>query len=819
MAVAAIESEGSAEEAALGALGAVAAARSGLEARLVEAARLVVAVTGAAVLAQKGFVSVEELTDGQRARWRAETKRAACAEVQARLGMGVTQARHLVGLACASVGVRAAVLGALDRGEVSWDMARAFWRRCGSLEVDGALLVAERLFGTDPHVVVAERLTPEGELRQGPWHEADYTAALAREATRAEGSDVVAERERRSRAYRERRARITVHDDGTATLEATGPAISLIAAHARVERAARLLRKQGDPRTLDQLRSDVLTAFIVHGRLPVPDHLGSPSEAGPGARSPEPGTATDARDSETQAASSTRQPESGTATGAHALEPGTSSGTCAPERGTVGGTPDPKSGRGNGVDDPELQRGCGTRAPLAEDVLGDERATSASTVASAAADDGAAPEGWADLVTPDLEAIARVATGMPTVELQVVVPWDALAGRAACSTCAAGTGGVHDAAGDPSGPIQREDSAHPARPGDPGRYPVDPPRREDSAHPGAVDSPVGLVLGRHPAYLWPGQVRELALMPGTTMARLLTDPADGRLVERSVTTYRPDAAMRRQVLAADVFSRAPGTRQPGTVCELDHVTPWGPEGSGGPTAETNLLALGKSAHQLKTLGRALAEVNDLRDLTWTTLLGQTETTRAHDYRQYGHGLRKAAAGDRAGPGAQAAPDLEALLDRAAPVDAARGDEHPALRQDLHTRRDLLNRAFYAALAHRGPGAFLTDADNHPGTGEHGGPLSGWMWVTRTATGRRRDGADPTTRPPKQSSEQKRALPSRRPGQAMRAPGLLPCAGPTRRRGSAQEARTASGAGSEPRRRTADPDPTGWRTPPGDEPPF
>ncbi|WP_281965355.1 hypothetical protein [Serinicoccus marinus] len=740
MAVAAIESEGSAEEAALGALGAVAAARSGLEARLVEAARLVVAVTGAAVLAQKGFVSVEELTDGQRARWRAETKRAACAEVQARLGMGVTQARHLVGLACAPVGVRAVVLGALDRGEVSWEMARAFWRRCGSLEVDGALLVAEGLFGTDAHVVVAERLTPEGELRQGPWHEADYTAALAREATRAEGSDVVAERERRSRAYRERRARITVHDDGTATLEATGPAISLIAAHARVERAARLLRKQGDPRTLDQLRSDVLTAFLVHGRLPVPDDLGSPSEAGPG----------------------------------------------APE----------------------------------DHLVADEPGPSGSTASSAAADDEGAPEGWADLVTPDLEAIARVATGMPTVELQVVVPWDALAGRAACSTCAAGTGGVHDAAvRDTSGPIQREDSAHRARPGDPGRYPVDPPRRGDSAYPGAVDSPVGLVLGRHPAYLWPGQVRELSLMPGTTLARLLTDPADGRLVERSVTTYRPDAAMRRQVLAADVFSRAPGTRQPGTVCELDHVTPWGPEGSGGPTAETNLLALGKSAHQLKTLGRALAEVNDLRDLTWTTLLGQTETTRAHDYRQYGHGLRTAAAADRAGPGAQAAPDLQALLDRAAPVDAARGDEHPALRQDLHTRRDLLNRAFYAALAHRGPGAFLTDADDHPGTGEHGGPLSGWMWVTRTATGRRRDGADPTTPTPEAVLGEEGSTAEQTTGAGHAGTGPAAVCRPDPAQGSAQEASTASGAGSEPRRRTADPDPTGWRTPPGDEPPF
>ncbi|WP_161600244.1 hypothetical protein [Serinicoccus marinus] len=43
------------------------------------------------------------------------------------------------------------------------------------------------------------------------------------------------------------------------------------------------------------------------------------------------------------------------------------------------------------------------------------------------------PDGWADLLTPDLEGIARVVSGMPTVELQVVVPWDALAGRPACT--------------------------------------------------------------------------------------------------------------------------------------------------------------------------------------------------------------------------------------------------------------------------------------------------------------------------------------------------------------------------------------------------
>ncbi|OLT17897.1 hypothetical protein BJF80_00830 [Serinicoccus sp. CUA-874] len=107
-----MEQRATPESAALDALGTIAAARAGLDARLVEAARLVVAVTGAAVLAQKGFTSVEELTQGQRAKWRTETKRAACAEVELKLGMGVTEARHLVALACAPAGVRSAVLGA-----------------------------------------------------------------------------------------------------------------------------------------------------------------------------------------------------------------------------------------------------------------------------------------------------------------------------------------------------------------------------------------------------------------------------------------------------------------------------------------------------------------------------------------------------------------------------------------------------------------------------------------------------------------------------------------------------------------------------------
>ena len=122
------------------------------------------------------------------------------------------------------------------------------------------------------------------------------------------------------------------------------------------------------------------------------------------------------------------------------------------------------------------------------------------------------------LVTPQqADRIAQIITARPAVHLQVVVPWDVLAGTPAC--------GPHQSTAE--------------------------------------------ILGRHPAFLTPGHARELGLTPGTTLSRLLIDPADGRLIERSIASYRPDAAMRRQIIAADVTSRSPGSRTPATSCEID----------------------------------------------------------------------------------------------------------------------------------------------------------------------------------------------------------------------------------------------------------
>src|SRR5690606_3161895 len=82
----------------------------------------------------------------------------------------------------------------------------------------------------------------------------------------------------------------------------------------------------------------------------------------------------------------------------------------------------------------------------------------------------------------------------------------------------------------------------------------------------------------------PGHARELFYTPGTTLHRILTDPADGRAIERTITTYRPDTDMRRQVHTADLYSRNPQHRLTGRTLEIDHVIPYGTPG--GTTTET-----------------------------------------------------------------------------------------------------------------------------------------------------------------------------------------------------------------------------------------
>lgn len=661
----------SAEDPVLGVLAVLALSRAGMDARLIEACTLIVGATGRVLLADKGFSDVEELTKTQRRKWRAEAKRLACAEVEVKLGLGVHETRILVGLACAPARTRDLVIAALDNGWTTWAQVKAFWQRCGSLPADAAHLVAEALFGTDPATAAKERLDPDGSLGDRPWQHAEYRAALDREAVAVEGSDVVAERARRRAAYAARRAGLEVHDDGTATLTITGPLVTLCAVHTRIERIARLLRKHGDPRTLDQLRADVTSALLQHGTLPLLDV------------------------------------------------------------------------------DPD------------------------------------------DLTAADLDKIRQIINALPAVQIQVVVPWDTLSGQAACPSCSgpldgdggeaaaddadgdgphghdanehrtASTGPGHDGAPAHESPAPGSPPHGPSAPGSPGHEPspAGPPGPEPPGSPStSARGNVAEILGYHPAFISPGLARELALQPGTTFSRILTDPPTGRAHELSSASYRPDAEMRRQIVAADVYSRAPGSRHPMASCELDHVIPWGPP-LDGPTSVQNIAGLNKRPHHLKTKKWWSVAINDRRDLTWTTLLGQAFTTRPHDYGQY-----QPYQGPSGGSAATVLAGVFArALDEQEPIDPQQRSLHPSERGDLDDRRDLANQALYAAIAERGPGAFLLDEDDHPGTGEHGGPLAGWAWVTHTsrATGRRRPG------PPKDPQSVTEVLGMRREGPELR----------------------------------------------------
>ncbi|WP_010147042.1 HNH endonuclease signature motif containing protein [Serinicoccus profundi] len=210
------------------------------------------------------------------------------------------------------------------------------------------------------------------------------------------------------------------------------------------------------------------------------------------------------------------------------------------------------------------------------------------------------------------------------------------------------------------------------------------------------------------------------------------------MIERSIAAYRPDAAMRRQIVAADVYSRAPGSRAPAVACEIDHEQPFG---SGGPTRESNLALKDVRSHQFKTEGWWSSALAPRRDLTWETILGQIEQTRGHDYRQYLPSARTTGVTTTvttSDPRDGTHPDA-AVTDPAAPsaLDAVDEPGRPTPEDDL----DLACRALYSALAHRGVGALLADPDDADGATDHDPRLTGWITLThRGQDGQRRGGA-------------------------------------------------------------------------------
>ena len=147
------------------------------------------------------------------------------------------------------------------------------------------------------------------------------------------------------------------------------------------------------------------------------------------------------------------------------------------------------------------------------------------------------------------------------------------------------------------------------------------------------------------------QAQDLALQLGSIWKRIVTDPLTGRAIEATAGTYKVPAGMAEQIKARDGTCRAPGCEIPTERCDLDHSQEWaatpddtgGPGGptsgpgrptggpTGGPTAETNLAAVHRGHHNLKTSGFWDSDQSPEGALAWTTATGRRFTTYPYVY--------------------------------------------------------------------------------------------------------------------------------------------------------------------------------------------
>ncbi|HEX5996065.1 MAG TPA: DUF222 domain-containing protein [Jiangellales bacterium] len=85
-----------------------------------------------------------------------------------------------------------------------------------------------------------------------------------------------------------------------------------------------------------------------------------------------------------------------------------------------------------------------------------------------------------------------------------------------------------------------------------------------------------------------------------TLRRLLTDAATGALLDYGTTRYVPPQHLADHVIVRDRTCRFPTCSYPAESSQLDHTDPFRPEGTGGPTADSNLGAFHGRHHNDKT---------------------------------------------------------------------------------------------------------------------------------------------------------------------------------------------------------------------------
>ncbi len=256
---------------------------------------------------------------------------------------------------------------------------------------------------------------------------------------------------------------------------------------------------------------------------------------------------------------------------------------------------------------------------------------------------------------------------------------------------------------------------------------------------------VGEALGRHPAFITPGHARELALAPGTTLSRLLVDPADGRLIERLPPGCGGAAPgdRRRRLLPGtgkphprDVMRARP--RDPLGHRRSDQRDQPDPEGRPQPPVQDRPVV---DQHPEPPTRPHLADTPGPGRTHPRPRLPPIPPHPPHPGRRIPppdrrqprpHQHRRSPRPDTNPP---PPPDDNRTPTRTG-APTRTGGSIPTFEDDL----DLARRALYTALAHRGTAALLADTDDADGATDHDPRLTGWITLThRGQDGQRRGG--------------------------------------------------------------------------------
>jgi len=186
---------------------------------------------------------------------------AAAHEIQVATGLPITQCQRRVWLSACEPERVGPVREGMRLGLVTFARAVALTEATAHLDAFTAAAIATR--------VLRPLTGPDGVPLPGlaPLSQATFAARLRTQLVLHHG--LVGEAERTyAEALKERRMSAEPNPDGTGALLVTGDGARITAAQCRVDRIARRLRKNGDVRTLAQLRADVATDLLLRGWVP-----------------------------------------------------------------------------------------------------------------------------------------------------------------------------------------------------------------------------------------------------------------------------------------------------------------------------------------------------------------------------------------------------------------------------------------------------------------------------------------------------------------------------------------------------------------------